>query len=232
MHENIFEWQSYLNELNSEKYQLFCDMDGCLVNFAVGAVAEINSYFEKLVENPSLEETEHPYRFKRALKAAEVLGKDISKGELPQLSSIGEIWKVGIGTGLEATKPIRSLMYAIIADSEEFWANLKWMPQGKKLWASIERFNPIILSGPMSKGSIRGKYIWCEKNLNYSKDRIILTHDKSKFANFNGKVGVLIDDLIKYGEPFAAAGGIFLHYSETEENVAAVMNKLKMLGIA
>lgn len=119
----------------------------------------------------------------------------------------------------------RQFAYKIISkDDQKFWPNLSWMPDGKELWNYVKQLDPIILTSTIGKSE--GKYIWAKKNLNLSRDRIILERDKSKYARFNDKIGILIDDSPKKLTPFEEKGGIAIYH----ENAKKTIKRLHKLG--
>ena len=42
-------------------------------------------------------------------------------------------------------------MYRLVENDVEFWANLPWIENGRKLWNHVKDFNPHILSDPYGK---------------------------------------------------------------------------------
>ena len=53
------------------------------------------------------------------------------------------------------------------------------------------------------------------------KDKIILTHNKQNYAMHptTGKPNILIDDMDKYIDPWAAAGGIAIKHTSVNETI-------------
>tara|TARA_Y100000004_G_C8951200_1_gene428603 strand:+ start:2366 stop:2881 length:516 start_codon:yes stop_codon:yes gene_type:complete len=117
-----------------------------------------------------------------------------------------------------------------INQTRGFWANLEWMPGGKRLWQFISRYDPYILSAysgrdPTSKN---GKLKWLAKNTNVKKGNINLVKraDKQKYAMTDGKPNILIDDYSKNIVEWEKKGGIGVHHTDTSDSLA----KLKSLG--
>ena len=117
-----------------------------------------------------------------------------------------------------------------INQTRGFWANLEWMPGGKRLWQFISRYDPYILSAysgrdPTSKN---GKLKWLAKNTNVKKGNINLVKraDKQKYAMTDGKPNILIDDYSKNIVEWEKKGGIGVHHTDTSASLA----KLKSLG--
>lgn len=97
----------------------------------------------------------------------------------------------------------------------KFWAQMSWMPDGKKLWNYIKNKNVEILSSPSrSPDSSKGKKIWVSKELGGLKLNLIAAKNKQKFAEANA---ILIDDMKKNIDAWNAAGGIgILHKSASD----------------
>jgi 5'(3')-deoxyribonucleotidase len=117
-----------------------------------------------------------------------------------------------------------------INQTKGFWANLDWMPNAKRLYKFIERYEPYVLSAysgrdPNSQG---GKMKWLSKNTNWKKSRIKLVKraQKQTYAKTNGEPNILIDDYIKNINEWEAKGGVGVHHTD----VGKTINKLKSLG--
>jgi hypothetical protein len=204
---NVFE------AVTDEEYQIYCDMDGVLVNFEDGLVKFVNDFLLKFAENPG-----HfgPKTVKRAEKAFKELGGDVNIGKIPTMKFKDFDKKSG-------KKALRNLSYSLIKAADvEFWLGLDWLPDGKTLWSHIKQYNPMILSSPV--GEARGKIEWCKKYLGISEDRIILEHDKHKYAEPNA---ILIDDTPRKVKPFDEAGGIAILHKSAQ----ATIKELKKYGL-
>ena len=102
----------------------------------------------------------------------------------------------------------------------QFWSEMKWLSDGKKLWNTIKVFNPIILSAvpytPNGKAKViaeEGKTIWIKNNLGSNVKYILCAGSKEKrqYAKPNT---ILIDDLHRNINDWNSAGGIgILHTS-------------------
>ena len=111
-----------------------------------------------------------------------------------------------------------------------FWANLDWLPNSKRLYQTISKYNPHILSAytgrdPTSKN---GKMKWLKKNTKIKRGNIhlVLRAQKKDYATSDEKPNVLIDDYIKNIKEWESAGGIgILH-----KDVGKTINELKRLG--
>lgn len=115
----------------------------------------------------------------------------------------------------------------------DFWMNLDWEKDGKKLWNKIKKYNPIILSAypysiedpTVKTDAIIGKKDWIAKNIgdNDASKAIICSRDeKAMFAESNA---ILIDDMEKNIKEWQEAGGVgVLHKS-----YGSTLNKLQEL---
>jgi len=176
--------------------QFCCDMDGVLCDFIGGAVKIVNETLENRdnITDPELKETIE--------KAIEELGKtSVDKNDLR------------INT---PNKNVRKLMKDLIRNNKDFWANLEWAKGGRVIWKAIAPYNPYILSAPMGKSaeSKAGKIEWIKKNLTPQPGRIILDDDKWKHTDFDGKQGVLIDDMWFNIDEYREAGGIAIFHRD------------------
>ena len=142
----------------------------------------------------------------------------------------GELW-----ADLEKTNPkypelslgVKEI-YKIISNDADIWAGLPATNGAQHLWNFISSLSPqpYILSAPWDESSRQGKILWLSGlagNLDPppSKDKIILTHDKHKYAinPETGKPNILIDDMDKYVDPWAAAGGIAIKHTSTSTTI-------------
>ena len=175
---------------------IYCDMDGVLVDFLTGAVLKMN---EVLLEPPEEFRVE-------ATNVVALLGRAyIVKEDLEKYTDT-------------SCEEARSFMYTLLEDDVEFWANLPWMPGGQELWEYIKEFNPRILTSPMDKcgkkGSLEGKKRWLNKNLGLTNIReLIFEHDKFEYAlSDDGEPNILIDDFMAKVGPWRDNGGIGIHH--------------------
>ena len=211
-------WKRYLNEQGgSEQYQLFCDMDGVLVNFEGGVLEHMNQRLQELKDQP-----DHP-DYKLARPAAKELGGwdvVINKWHIARSDQEGS---------LKRNYRTRDFMYRLVEDDVDLWANLGWEKGGKQLWNYIKDIPGLeILSAPMAEGSKVGKRIWVERELGLPASKVNLADSKKPYGEWNGKQGLLIDDRDKYVNEFRAGGGIAIKHDPN--NVDNTIKQLQQYG--
>jgi phosphoglycolate phosphatase-like HAD superfamily hydrolase len=180
----------FLTETDQEviDYQIFCDLDGVLVDF--------NRGFENLDENK----------------------ERLSPEEYEKKNGKNSIWPL------------------IDAQGPDFWIDLQWMRDGRELWDSIKRYNPIILSSPSrSPSCIEGKTEWVKRNLKINQEptidpeewdtssRLILHRDKYKFAKSDKDI--LIDDTEAKLTKWTEAGGTGILHNDATDTIR-VLDKI------
>jgi len=146
-------WRENLKE--DQEYQIYCDMDGVLVDFEEGVVNYITSKILSGQANDLRDAIQRSY---------------IEKGDL---------------AGPTKSKEVRKYMYKHIGDNEKLWANLPWTKHGKRLWRTIAPHNPYILTAPMREGSEKGKHAWIKRNLNPAPEKIFMSHEKYEWSAKN-----------------------------------------------
>jgi len=189
----------------TNKYQIFCDMDGVLVDL-VGGVNEA------LYSEPP-ESASDNYRKVQA-KAREVLEGQTLTSE--HLDKTHKLFK----------KEARNFLYRVLMDNRRFWMGLEWLPGGKELWEYIERYDPIILSKPTDLQAVIGKKKWVKDHIGLPKERVQIRYDKAPYAKYNGKIGVLIDDFESNTSKFKGNGGLTILYKNTRQAI----KELKSFG--
>ena len=185
------------------KYLIYCDMDGVLTNFQDHFIR----YYHNEFRDTELY-TNSPESFP----------------EVPQAKKTQDI----------TDKLSKKNKYAITRKaSKEYWSEMPWHPEGKKLWNLIKPFNPIILSTPSaSTESKEGKMAWVKKNLKIST--VILSDKKYQYVEDNLFVPkekenyerILIDDTPKKISEWTSAGGIGILHKSARDTIS----KLKKLG--
>ena len=127
-------------------YQIYCDMDGVLVDFEGAATKSIN---EALLNPP---------------KGTEALCEAVRGfyGDSLDLSDI----KVG-----KQKRPheLKVLIGELFENDMDWWANLPFLEEGRKLWSVISKIEPMpmLLTSPMDHNggtaSAKGKILWVKK---------------------------------------------------------------------
>mmetsp|Transcript_13904 Transcript_13904/g.21008 ORF Transcript_13904/g.21008 Transcript_13904/m.21008 type:complete len:331 (+) Transcript_13904:87-1079(+) len=114
-------------------------------------------------------------------------------------------------------------MWEKLKNSDSFYANLPWMPEGKRLWSKIKHLNPIILSGvPRGKWATPQKLDWVQKNLG-EEVRLITCFAPVKPRYCHSRPpSILIDDSDKTGAGWESKGGIYIHHKNIETTLAAL----------
>ena len=192
---------------NAKKYQIFCDMDGVLVDFVQGAADQI----AKDVEDPTLtsqKPTGGMTNLGKLRRILEKTGATVDTSHIQKSSS-------------KINKAVRNYMYERLYDDREFWANLPWIPGGREIWGAIADKDPFILTAPMGTGSELGKQDWIDKNLMPAPRQVFMSHDKWKWSESNH---ILIDDFMKNIGPWREKGGIGIHHSE--KNIDETLSEL------
>lgn len=199
-------WKNYLNEIkkDNKKTQIYCDMDGVLVDFEGGAVQYINGDLATPSNVPK-ELTKHFHKLQSKL---ENLGRD-QEIAITDLTRDPE----------RRIQEVRRYMYRRLEDNFEFWQNLSWTKDGKSLWNYLTNVSPQvkILTAPMQgEGSRNGKIAWVQKNLGKQYE-VILEEDKWKHA---GSHRLLIDDTFEKVKGWSDNNGIVIHHMNAEDTLA------------
>ena len=106
-----------------------------------------------------------------------------------------------------------------------FWAGLKWMPDGQKLWDYLKPLDPVLLSAPSREQSSRiGKAVWVKHKIPGTK--LILRYAKQK-QELATPESILIDDRQVNIDQWEAAGGIGILHTST----ANTIQQLQKLGL-
>jgi FMN phosphatase YigB (HAD superfamily) len=107
----------------------------------------------------------------------------------------------------------------------DFWINLEWMADGKRLWKYIEKYNPKLLSAPSREEVSRvAKHDWAHKEL--PGVHLILRSAKHK-KDFATPNSILIDDRLDNIQGWRDAGGIGIHHVSTKHTI----DQLKVLDL-
>lgn len=107
----------------------------------------------------------------------------------------------------------------------DYWVNLEWMPDGKRLWDFIKPYHPYILTAPsLDPGSKQGKRKWVGR-LDGMKN-IYFKKAKNK-SDFSGKNRILIDDRADTIDKWNEKGGIGILHISAQDTI----EQLKQLGL-
>lgn len=114
-------------------------------------------------------------------------------------------------------------------ETRAIWENLEWLPDGKKLWSYISKYDPVILSSPGKTSAdiiIDGKKQWLDNHLGGVKS--IFETDKWKYAKGNaGTQHILIDDTANKINPWVEHGGIGILHTSASNTI----KELKKWGL-
>jgi len=190
---------------HTDEYQIFCDMDGVLVNL-IGGVSDA-------IYNKPPSDSSDRYKKLQQETRKSLGGKKLTEDDVNKYSK-------------HFKKSARDFMYKVMLDDRRFWMNLKWKSGGQKLWDYIKEYNPIILSRPVDLQSVIGKKKWVKDNLGLAGDDVQIRYDKSSYANYKGKIGILIDDFQSNTSKFEEADGLVVLYQDSNQAIT----ELKDLG--
>lgn len=128
-------------------------------------------------------------------------------------------------TGLPPHEQSPRAMWPQLARARGFYENLDWLTGGRELWMHVRSLEPTILTGlPLGRWAEPQKRAWCAREL--GGDIPVITcmsrekHSRAREATPADAVPVLIDDRQSLKENFEGAGGVFIHYSDTEGAIA------------
>lgn len=203
-----------LSKIKYFPYQVYCDMDGVLVDFEGAASKSITEALEHPPE--ALESLCRAVEREYGSKVDLTEIKQYNKPRLPEL-------KLLIGKLFEWDK--------------QWWADLPFLEEGKKLWSVLSKMEPapILLTTPMDhnggSASAEGKVLWVQKNLNPLgtirwEKTMTLSHEKFKYAVNSDTLqrAVLIDDFPKNVDPFNNCGGIgILHKGNSDDTLSSLV---------
>ena len=99
----------------------------------------------------------------------------------------------------------------------QYWSKMDWMPGGKELWATIGKYDPIILTSPSTfKYAKEGKKEWIETNLSPQPKQIIFVQTGQKHTKMvtDPKRSILIDDYFPNLAPWKELGGIGIMHKD------------------
>ena len=241
-------WRSFLNEEIKDKYQIFLDMDGVLVDMTEGVVDTVNTSLQKVRNGASTDHTDpdsvHPgsksksQSLKRLAKEMEKEGREeITAEEFDYLTDLKD-------TGAErrmVDKLIERYFLAAASKNQDWWANLPALGHAQALVDLANQAShdgkTMILSAPVDADSIAGKQIWIENNLiGIDPGKVNVVHDKGAFLKSlnlpKNIIPVLIDDRIKYHKQFRDAGGEVIPWEIHDQNGSFQRAAEKLSSIA
>ncbi|MEM5948427.1 hypothetical protein WKV44_07700 [Spirochaetia bacterium 38H-sp] len=136
-------------------------------------------------------------------------------------------------TGFLPTEQNKRSMWSQLAKTQNFYANLEWTRDGKKLWEYVKHHNPVILTGlPLGSWAKPQKLAWCRKNLGenipvltcFSKDKAKTAKQKTP----QDHIPILIDDREELRESWEKEGGIFIHHKTAESSIQKLEKIVKL----
>ena len=105
----------------------------------------------------------------------------------------------------------------------EFWVNMEWMPDGKKLWSVISKYNPDLLSAPSRSNDSRvGKFDWVQKEL---PGVPLILRSASRKREFAAPNHILIDDREDNINGWIEDGGEGILHKSAEETLKILKEK-------
>ena len=194
-------WRQYLNE-NEQQFQIYCDMDGVLVDFMKAAVETINNDVADM-SIPSHKETGGITTLGRVRRALEQEGRSfITREDIETKKNQTKVQKTA-----------NSYMYRRVEDDFDWW---------------VKVLNPYILTSPMKQeGSREGKRAWVAKNLKLPNggqpEKVILNSKKYLYANVGSTKNILIDDMTKntipWNEVSKDTGSVAILHTSTADTI-------------
>ena len=208
-----------------DKSQIFCDMDGVLVDFETAAIALLNNLFNG-GQLPGVKRSKSHFALLERVK--DKLGKDYNIRSNKCLSD----------------PIIRSFMFASIgANPGHIFASMPKYEDGvNELWPFLNSTGHIVnlLTAPIlaRKGApttaADGKRRWAKENLTPQPENIIVTPAKQKAAHavYNGGPNILIDDKQSTVSSWNEAGGIgILHISKNSKKSIDQLTNILMKNV-
>jgi len=201
--------------------QIFCDMDGVLVDFLDGASQKMNAFLSRAQLNGSWMTPAEAKIYRKILRDH---GPDV------RISSEEDLRQPGL----------RNLMFMIIAkDPGEFFSQLGTLHDGTmELWPFINSTGhsvSLLTAGvPGNKGTQpadAGKRIWANRELrpNFSRFLCVPAVEKRQFAMEGGVPNILIDDKLRTIDQWNEDGGYGILHVTGRSDIT--IKNLKALGL-
>lgn len=132
------------------------------------------------------------------------------------------------GLPLDAEPKDKEVMWKAIDDAgADFWGNMSWKKDGKKVWNLVKNLNPVLLSSPGNQRySPAGKQNWASKNL--PGVPLFLETDKFQYAQGVENAGaILIDDMEDNISAWNGVGGKGILHKDFETTKEELKKLLK-----
>ena len=105
-----------------------------------------------------------------------------------------------------------------------YWVGMDWTPSGPKLWNSIEKYKPILLTSPSRDNNSRlGKRLWVKDHIPGTP--IVFKYSKDKYQMAT-PTSILIDDRMSNIEAWREAGGIGIYHPTNTRNIDKVIKQV------
>lgn len=138
---------SRFNNNKKKQFQVYCDLDGVLVDFAFG-ISQLFPHNEEHESDPEQRSGTHVNNV---------------------LNTVPTVWT---SQNIDALLP-RRLLWDKVKSVDSFFDNLPWCEGGRELWTALAPLRPNILTGVPSycSWSPRAeKFAWCQRELGGSRD--------------------------------------------------------------
>ena len=138
-----------------------------------------------------------------AMLATRQLGEDVIRSLEERTISDQIFWKIVNDAGLK------------------FWSEMKWTPNGRKLWNLIAPRKPTIISACKKDGiyAVQGKKLWIKNNIGEAECILCLREAKQMHAH---PKAVLIDDREDNIAEWEKSGGIGILYHDAKFEAISV----------